>query len=89
MNKKWKDQPLHHKIISISMLLVSIAVMVLAIVQLLDLWPNSGYVYVPLMGINLLLQAYTQWTPNRKIAVFSLCAGVFVLICAICVLALL
>ena len=34
------------------------------------------------MGVNLLLQAYVQWKPNRKVAVFDLCAAVFVLACA-------
>ena len=82
MKKKWKDMPLLHKVASIISVVVSSAVIVLAVLQLFDVWSNAGYVYVPLMGINLLLQAYAQWKPNRSVAIFSLCAAVFILACA-------
>ncbi len=85
MKTEWKDQPLHYKVVSISGIMVSVAIIVLAILQLFDLWHDAGYVYVPLMGINLLLQAYIQWNPNRKIAIFNLCAAILVLICAVVV----
>lgn len=82
MNKQWKDRPLLDKIVSASGIVVSVAIIALAIIQLFDVWSDAGYVYVPLMGVNLLLQAYVQWKPNRKVAVFDLCAAVFVLACA-------
>ena len=82
MNKQWKDRPLLDKIVSASGIVVSVAIIALAIIQLFDVWSDAGYVYVPLMGINLLLQAYVQWKPNRKVAVSYLCAAVFVLVCA-------
>lgn len=82
MNKQWKDRPLLDKIVSASGIVVSVAIIALAIIQLFDVWSDAGYVYVPLMGVNLLLQAYVQWKPNRKVAVFDLCAAVFVLVCA-------
>ena len=82
MNRKWKDKPLLDKILSASSIVVGVAVIALAMVQLFGVWSKAGYVYVPLMGVNLLLQAYAQWKPNRKVAVFSLCAAVFVLACA-------
>lgn len=82
MKKKWKDMPLLHKVASIISVVVSSAVIVLAVLQLFDVWSNAGYVYVPLMGINLLLQAYAQWKPNRGVAIFTLCAAAFILACA-------
>lgn len=82
MNKQWKDRPLLDKIVSASGIVVSVAIIALAIIQLFDVWSDAGYVYVPLMGVNLLLQAYVQWKPNRKVAVFDFCAAVFVLACA-------
>jgi len=85
MKKNWKDTPLLSKIALIASIVVAFAIIVLAIMQIFDLWSNAGYVYIPLMGINLLLQAYTQWKQNRCVAVFSLCAAVFVLACAIAV----
>jgi len=85
MKTEWEDQPLHYKIISISSIIVSIAIIVLTIIQLFDLWSDAGYIYIPLMGINLLLQAYAQWKLNRKIAIFTLCSAVLVLVCAVVV----
>ena len=85
MNKQWTDRPLLDKIVSASGIVVSVAIIALAIIQLFDVWSDAGYVYVPLMGVNLLLQAYVQWKPNRKVAVFSLCAAAVVFACAIAV----
>ena len=79
MNKQWKDRPLLDKIVSASGIVVSVAIIALAIIQMFDVWSDAGYVYVPLMGVNLLLQAYVQRKPNRKVAVFDLCAAVFAL----------
>lgn len=79
MNIQWNDRPLLDKIVSVSGIVVSVAIIAMAIIQLFDVWSDAGYVYVPLMGVNLLLQAYVQWKPNRKVAVFDLCAAVFAL----------
>jgi hypothetical protein len=78
---EWKDKPLLEKVVSVSVIVISVAIIVLAVLQLFDLWYDAGYVYVPLSGINLLLQAYMQWKPNRKIAIFSIGAAVVVFLC--------
>ena len=83
MKTKWKDQSLHYNIFSISYIIVPTAIILLGIIQLLDIWRNAGYVYIPLIGVNLLLRAYAQWKSNRKIAIFNLCATVLVLFCAV------
>ncbi len=85
MKVKWKEGSLCFKIAAVASILVSVTVLVLAILQLFGVWRDAGYAYIPLMGINLLLQAYAQWKPNRGVAVFSLCAAVAVLICAVVV----
>lgn len=85
MKNRWKDATPLWKIASIASILVSVSVIVLAVLQLFDLWADAGYVYVPLMGISLLLQAYAQWKPNRDVAIVNLCAAIIVLICAVVV----
>lgn len=85
MKQEWKDKPLRFKLVTIASLITSISIIVLAILQLFDVWSDAGYIYVPLMGIHLLLQANMQWKPNRGVAVFSLCSGFAVLACAIVV----
>ncbi|MBQ3542666.1 MAG: hypothetical protein IJA45_06005 [Oscillospiraceae bacterium] len=85
MKTKWKDTPLSHKIITAFSVIVSLAVVTLAILQMFDIWTQAINLCVPLMGVNLLCQTYTQWNTSRKTAYFSLgCAG-FVFACAIAV----
>jgi len=85
MKTKWKDSPLSHKIITIFSVIVSLAVVTLAVLQMFDVWTQAINLCVPLMGVNLLCQTYTQWNTSRKTAYFSLgCAGL-VFACAIAV----
>ena len=85
MKTKWKDSPLSHKIITVFSVIVSLAVVALAILQIFDIWTQAINLCVPLMGVNLLCQTYTQWNTSRKTAYFSLGCAVFVFACAIAV----
>ena len=85
MKTKWKDTPLSHKIITVFSVIVSLAVVTLAILQMFDIWMQAINLCVPLMGVNLLCQTYMQWNTSRKTAYFSLGCAVFVFACAIAV----
>lgn len=85
MKSKWKDMPLLHKVVTIASMLISLAVIVLAILQIFDIWTQAINVLVPLTGVTMLCQAYTQWNISRKVAYFSIGVAVFVFICAIAV----
>jgi len=85
MKTKWKDSPPSHKIITVFSVIVSLAVVTLAILQMFDIWTQAINLCVPLMGVNLLCQTYTQWNTSRKTAYFSLGCAVFVFACAIAV----
>ena len=85
MKTKWKDSPLSHKMITVFSVTVSLAVVTLAILQMLDIWTQAINLCVPLMGVNLLCQTYTQWNTSRKTAYFSLACVVCVFACAIAV----
>ena len=85
MKTKWKDTPLPHKIITVFSVMVSFAVVTLAILQIFDIWTQAINLCVPLMGVNMLCQTYTQWNTSRKTAYFSLGCAVFVFACAIAV----
>lgn len=87
MIRNWKELSTLSKIVQLSAIAVAVAVIVLAILQIFDVWPKAGNVFVPLMGVNLLLQAHTQWKQNRGVALFSLCAAGFIFACAIFVFA--
>ena len=69
------------RILQILSIAVCIAIIVLSVLQLFDIWADAPYVYIPLMGVNLLLQAYAQWESSRKVAIFSLCCAGVIFIC--------
>ena len=85
MKSKWKDTPLLHKIVIIVFILTSLSVVVLAVLQMFDIWNQAINIYVPLMGITMLCQAYIQWNTSRKVAYFSIGTAIFVFFCAIVV----
>jgi len=85
MKTKWKDSPLSHRIITVFSIIVSLAVVTLAVLQMFDIWNQAVNLCVPLMGVNLLCQTYTQWNTSRKSACFSLGCAVLVFACAIAV----
>jgi len=85
MKTKWKDTPLSHKIITVFSVIVSLAVVTLAILQIFEIWTQAINLCVPLMGVNLLCQTYIQWNTSRKTAYFSLGCAAFVFACAIAV----
>ena len=85
MKTKWKDTPLSHKIINVFSVIVSLAVVTLAILQIFDIWTQAINLCVQLMGVNLLCQTYIQWNTSRKTAYFSLGCAAFVFACAIAV----
>ena len=82
---KWKDTPLLHKVVTIISVLASLSVVVLAVLQMFDIWDRAINVFMPLMGITMLCQAYKQWNNSRKVAYFSIGTAVFIFICAIIV----
>ena len=85
MKTKWKEVPLTHKVVSGASIIVALSVVVLAILQIFDVWTQAINLCVPLMGVNLLCQTYMQWNTSRKTAYFSLGCAVFVFACAIAV----
>ena len=85
MKTKWKDTSTLHKVITVFSVIVSLAVVTLAVLQIFDIWTQAINLCIPLMGVNLLCQTYMQWNTSRKTAYFSLSCAVFVFACAIAV----
>ena len=85
MKTKWKDTPVLHKVITVFSVIVSLAVVTLAVLQIFDIWTQAINLYIPLTGVNLLCSTYIQWNTSRKTAYFSLGCAVLVFACAIAV----
>ena len=85
MKTKWKDTSMLHKVITVFSVIVSLAVVALAVLQIFDIWTQAINLCIPLMGVNMLCQTYMQWNTSRKTAYFSLGCAAFVFACAIAV----
>ncbi len=85
MKSKWKEVPLLFKVVTAISVLASLAVVILAVLQIFDIGDRAINVYMPLMGVTMLCQTYMQWNNSRKVAYFSLGTAVFIFICAIVV----
>ena len=88
MKARWNNMTTRDRIINVLIIVLSVAVIVLAALQLLGIWEDAINVYEPLIGIVLLLQAIYHWKKNRSVAIISLCAAGFILTCAIVILVL-
>lgn len=74
------------RVLFISNITVSVAVIVTAMLQLFDIWSKAINVCCPLMGVMMVLQAIREWKLHRGVAVFSLCCAAFIFICSVIVL---
>jgi len=86
MKERRNKMTTRDRIINALIIVLSVAVIALATLQLFGVWEDSINVYEPLIGVVLLLQAKLFWKKNRKIAVVQLCAAGFVFICAFVIL---
>ncbi len=67
-------------------LVCTIGVFALAVLQLLGVWKKSSLLYLPLTALLMLVQAYEHRRRKRKLAIFSLVAGILIGICWITIL---
>ena len=82
MKSKRTDLPAAHIVVTGISIAASLAAAVLAILQLLNVWEQAANMYVPLLGVTNLCQAYLQWKTSRKVAYVCLAAAVFIFACA-------
>ena len=85
MSTNPKNTNLRRTIVTVLSIVVSVSIIVLAALQLLDIWAGSINVLVPLLGLNSLCQAFTQWNTHRKIAYFDIAVAAFIFVCSIVV----
>ena len=80
-----KKTSLMHTLVTIASIIISLSIVALAALQISGKYKNATDILVPLLGLNLLCQAYTQWKRNRKIAYFSIGTAILIFICSIVV----
>jgi hypothetical protein len=84
--KDWKQKSLTSKIFTVIGLIISITIVILALLQIFNVWDKAINIFEPLLGLLMLIQAIENWNTNRSVAYFSLFAAIFVLIMSILIL---
>ena len=85
MKTNWENTPTSYKTVTIISILASLSTVVLAVLQIFDVWEQAINIYMPLMGVTMLCQSYMQWNNSRKVAYFSIGTAAFIFICSIVV----
>ena len=85
MKRKWRDLSQADKFMLIVRVVASILGVMFAALQLMGVWDKAINVAAPLMGIALLFQSVQEWKKQRGVAIFGLCAALFIFGCAIVV----
>ena len=65
LKENWKQKLWYERIIFIAGLLSCVAVVVLSVLQICDVWNDAAYAYMPLMSITMLSQAYEHRKKNK------------------------
>jgi len=85
---RWTEMNNINKFMFAARIVISVAVIILASLQLLRIWEKALALAMPLIGVELTLQSIQEWKDHRKVAIFGLCAAGFIFACAIVVYSL-
>lgn len=86
MREVWSKKQRSEKILSILGLICSLSIIILAALQILDIWNTAIDVFEPLLGVLMVIQTIENWKKNRKVALIYLCAAIFIFFISIFVL---
>lgn len=85
MKRNWKELSNAEKLMLTVRIAASILVVIFAALQLLGVWDKAINLATLLMGTVLLIQSVQEWKKQRGVAIFGLCAALFIFGCAIVV----
>ena len=84
--KDWNKKTIPFKILTIFGLIISVTIVVLALMQIFNVWDKAINVFEPLLGVLMIIQAIENWKTNRLTAYFSLFVAIFMFLVAIIIL---
>ena len=82
----WNKKTISFKILTIFGLIISVTIIVLALMQIFNIWDNAINVFEPLLGVLMIIQAIENWKTNRSTSYFSLFVALFIFLVAIIIL---
>ena len=77
--ENWAQRTWYEKAAFVIGMPCAIAVIVLAVLQLVNVWEDSVYLYTPLTALLMAVQGTENLRKSRKLAIFSYGVAVFLL----------
>lgn len=84
--KNWKQKSLFMKALTVISFLISIAVILLSLLQIFNIWDKAINIFEPLLGVLMLIQAIGNWKTNKSTAYLSVFVAVIIFVAAIFIL---
>ena len=79
---KWRNRTFWEKGITVFACVISIAIIILAIMQMTGIWKNAINIFEPLLGVLMLINAINIYKHNKLTALFNLGVAIFIFIVA-------
>lgn len=68
------------KTLKIIRIIISILIIIFVVLQLTRIIPNADNIFMPMLGILMLMQTIEYWEKNKEIALLSLIAAIIILL---------
>lgn len=82
-NPEWDEKSDQDKRLTILGIILAFTVLLLAALQMSGVVKNTSVIFVPLMGLLMLVQAMQMWKSRRVVAILCIIIAVFLFLCSI------
>lgn len=86
LKENWSKMLWYEKTLFIIGMATAVSVVILALLQLFGVWKDAGYVYMPLMAVNMLVQAFENRKRSKGVMFLSLGVAAFITVVWVLVL---
>ncbi|MBX4262184.1 hypothetical protein KTC96_23900 (plasmid) [Clostridium estertheticum] len=66
--KQWSKKQTDEKVLSVLSNICSISIIIFVCTQILGVWKIETDVFIPLVGVSMLIQAIQYWKKNKEVA---------------------
>lgn len=77
--ESWQQRTALEKVLLVVRIVCAVAIIVLALLSLLQIWIGAALIYMPLSAVLMLLQAYENRKNDKTVLFVSLGTAVFIL----------
>ena len=79
----WNQKQTDEKVLSVIGIICSTSILIVGSMQISGVWKTAINIFEPLLGLLMLIQAIQSWEKDKVVAIFSLCASIFIFLVSI------